>query len=86
MGSRCKRSTLAGVALLVIRNTNDQCFGAWEPDGLREGHGSYIGSGESFLRKASGDEVRVFNWTGKKDYVALWELESISFGGGDDHY
>jgi hypothetical protein len=35
-----------------------------------------------FLWKASGDEVRVFNWTGKNDYVALCEPESISFGGG----
>ena|ERR1700679_2519223 len=37
-----------------------------------------------FLWKASGDEVRVFNWTGKNDYVALCEPESISFGGGCD--
>lgn len=26
--------------------------------------------------------MRVFNWTGKNDYVALCEPESISFGGG----
>lgn len=76
----------AGGALLVIRDANDRFFGAWVPDGLREGHGSYIGSGESFLWKACGDEVRVFNWTGKNDYVALCEPESISFGGGDGHY
>ncbi len=37
-----------------------------------------------FLWKANGDEVRVFNWTGKNDYVALCEPESISFGGGCD--
>lgn len=37
-----------------------------------------------FLWKASSDEVRVFNWTGKNDYVALCEPESISFGGGCD--
>jgi hypothetical protein len=37
-----------------------------------------------FLWKASGDEVQVFNWTGKNDYVALCEPESISFGGGCD--
>jgi hypothetical protein len=37
-----------------------------------------------FLWKAVGDEVRVFNWTGKNDYVALCEPESISFGGGCD--
>jgi TLD protein len=37
-----------------------------------------------FLWKANRDEVRVFNWTGKNDYVALCEPESISFGGGYD--
>jgi TLD len=35
-----------------------------------------------FLWKAHGDGVRVFKWTGKNDYVALCEPESISFGGG----
>jgi hypothetical protein len=37
----------------------------------------------SFLWKAAhGEDVRVFKWTGKNDYVALCEPESISFGGG----
>ena len=38
--------------------------------------------GFRFLWKAHGDGVRVFSWTGKNDYVALCEPESISFGGG----
>jgi len=84
--TRC--GTHAGGALVVVRAADDRCFGAWVADGIREGHGSYIGSGESFLWKETGDgdEVRVFNWTGKNDYVALCEPESISFGGGDGHY
>jgi len=69
-----------------MRDADDLCFGAWVADGIREGHGSYIGSGESFLWKAHGDGVRVFKWTGKNDYVALCEPESISFGGGDGRY
>ncbi|KAI0289267.1 TLD-domain-containing protein [Russula brevipes] len=76
----------AGGTILVVRDADDQYFGAWVTDGIREGHGSYIGSGESFLWKAHGDGVRVFNWTGRNDYVALCEPESISFGGGDGHY
>ena len=36
----------------------------------------------SFLWKAHDENVRVFKWTGKNDYVALCEPESISFGGG----
>lgn len=38
--------------------------------------------GYRFLWKAHGDGVRAFSWTGKNDYVALCEPESISFGGG----
>ncbi|KAH9974212.1 TLD-domain-containing protein, partial [Russula compacta] len=79
-------SAHTGGALLIVRDADDQCFGAWVADGIHEGHGSYTGSGESFLWKAQGDGVRVFNWTGKNDYVALCEPESISFGGGDGHY
>jgi len=38
----------------------------------------------SFLwkKEVDDDNVRVFKWTGKNDYVALCEPESISFGGG----
>ncbi|KAH9023650.1 TLD-domain-containing protein [Lactarius hengduanensis] len=82
--ARCGAHT--GGALLVVRDAEDGCFGAWVADGIREGRGSYIGSGESFLWKAHGEDVRVFKWTGKNDYVALCEPGSISFGGGDGHY
>ncbi|KAI9433434.1 TLD-domain-containing protein, partial [Russula earlei] len=67
--ARC--STHVGGALLVVRDADDQCFGVWVSDGIREGHGSYTGSGESFLWKVHGNGVRVFSWTGKNDYVAL---------------
>jgi len=30
--------------------------------------------------------VKTFKWTGKNDYVALCETDSISFGGGEGHY
>ena len=35
----------------------------------------------SFLWKFK-DNVRVYKWTGKNDYVALCEPEYLSFGGG----
>ncbi|KAI0295160.1 TLD-domain-containing protein [Multifurca ochricompacta] len=73
-------------ALLVVCDAEETRFGAWIADGIREGHGSYTGSGESFLWKVHEDGVKVFKWTGKNDYVALCEPESISFGGGDGHY
>jgi len=62
--ARCR--THDGGALLVVRDADDGYFGAWIADGIHEGHGSYTGSGESFLWKIHGDDVRVFNWTGKK--------------------
>jgi hypothetical protein len=45
---------------------------------------SVVGCCYRFLWKVTGDgdKVRVFKWTGKNDYVALCEPESISFGGG----
>lgn len=43
---------------------------------------SFFFFSHSFLWKAHGEDVRVFKWTGKNDYVALCEPESISFGGG----
>ncbi|KAI0270440.1 TLD-domain-containing protein [Gloeopeniophorella convolvens] len=82
--ARC--SAHAGGAVLIIRDAEGGCFGAWVADGIHEGHGSYSGSGESFLWKMHGDSMKVFKWTGKNDYVALCEPESISFGGGDGRY
>ncbi|KAH9957275.1 TLD-domain-containing protein, partial [Lactifluus volemus] len=86
--ARCSAHT--GGVLFVVSDADDGSFGAWVADGIREGHGSYTGSGESFLwKKAESDDevkVNVFKWTGKNDYVALCEPESISFGGGDGHY
>jgi TLD len=43
--ARCSAHT--GGALFVVNDADDGCFGAWVADGIREGHGSYIGSGES---------------------------------------
>ncbi|KAI0248033.1 TLD-domain-containing protein [Lactifluus subvellereus] len=82
--ARCSAHT--GGALLVVSDADGGCFGSWVADGICEGHGSYTGSGESFLWKAHGDGVEVFKWTGQNDYVALCEPESISFGGGDGQY
>jgi hypothetical protein len=47
--------------------------------------GAYYGGGESFLWRADADStssVKVWKWTGRNDYVALCEPDSISFGGG----
>jgi hypothetical protein len=35
-----------------------------------------------FLWRADGNVTHVFRWTGRNDYVALCDTDSISFGGG----
>ncbi|KAG6889446.1 hypothetical protein C0992_005166 [Termitomyces sp. T32_za158] len=77
----------AGV-FLVIKDAGDALFGAWMgKEGVHPSRGKgYYGSGESFLWKYVGREVRIFKWTGRNDYVALCEPEYISFGGGDGNY
>ncbi|KAF9258224.1 TLD-domain-containing protein [Marasmius fiardii PR-910] len=75
-------------ALMVIKDADGTVFGVYIGDGIRRGNGRYSGSGESFLwRVASeGKGLEVFKWTGKNNYVALCEAESLSFGGGDGAY
>lgn len=83
--SRCDPH--AGSTLVVMRDSNDVLFGVWLGDGVHPTKGSYYGSGESFLWSFRPDEqLRVYKWTGKNDYVALCEPEYLSFGGGDGHY
>ena len=44
---------------------------------------SKLDARDSFLWKIAPDnQLRVFKWSGKNDYVALCESEYISFGGG----
>ncbi|KAG8937021.1 oxidation resistance protein 1 [Tulasnella sp. 418] len=79
-----------------LKDASIPCFGVWIGDGIKHNEGSYYGSGESFLWKATHKrpaniestplEVQVFKWTGKNDYVALCESQFISFGGGDGKY
>ncbi|KAG7098010.1 hypothetical protein E1B28_005318 [Marasmius oreades] len=74
-------------ALVVIKDSGDQLFGVYVGDGVKRGKG-YYGSGESFLWKKESlkDQLEVYKWTGKNDYVALCDGEFLSFGGGDGAY
>ncbi|KZS87655.1 TLD-domain-containing protein [Sistotremastrum niveocremeum HHB9708] len=85
---RCSQNE--GGVLLVIKDADEDIFGAWVGEGLRESAGRYYGSGESFLWKrksaSSDDALAVYRWTGKNDYVALCDTDYVSFGGGDGHY
>ena len=74
--------------LLAIRDARGGTFGAWLGGGLHASHGAgYFGSGESFLwtvgnQRQEKDELHVFKWSGKNDYVALCESDYIALGGG----
>ncbi|KAL0952980.1 hypothetical protein HGRIS_007192 [Hohenbuehelia grisea] len=74
-------------ALVVVKDAGDAVFGAWMGEGIRTSRGKgYFGSGESFLWRYVNDQLEVFKWTGKNDYVALCEPDYLSFGGGDGQY
>ncbi|KAF5353220.1 hypothetical protein D9756_007796 [Leucocoprinus leucothites] len=87
---RSRSATKINGMLFVVKDSDGMVFGVWMGDGLRMSRGNekYYGSGESFLWKwdEERDELRVFKWTGRNDYVALCDPEFISFGGGDGSY
>lgn len=91
---------------MVVRDADDEVFGAWIGEGIRMNVGSYYGGGDAFLwrveheglesarvgnpkdEKIADDgtvvlpQLKVWKWTGRNDYVALCETDSISLGGG----
>jgi len=88
--ARLKPASKIHGMLFVVKDSDGGIFGSWISEGLRMSRGKegYYGSGESFLWKWIEDrgELGVFKWTGRNDYVALCEPDSISFGGGDGSY
>ncbi|KAJ3272167.1 hypothetical protein HDV01_005932 [Terramyces sp. JEL0728] len=70
-----------GPCLLVIKDTNDQLFGAFSSEELHIQPG-YYGNGTTFLWKMDGDGISVYRATGKNDYYVLSEAHCIAFGGG----
>ncbi|KXN87828.1 Oxidation resistance protein 1 [Leucoagaricus sp. SymC.cos] len=88
--AKSRSATRINGMLFVVKDADGIIFGAWMGDGLRMSRGNekYYGSGESFLWKwvEADEELRVYKWTGKNDYVALCEPDFISFGGGDGSY
>jgi len=71
--------------MVVIKDSGDTLFGVWLGENVHPSKGAYYGSGESFLWKFK-DTLHVYKWTGRNDYVALCELDYLSFGGGDGKY
>ncbi|KAG7439983.1 TLD-domain-containing protein [Guyanagaster necrorhizus] len=84
--SRSEQSKPTGV-LIVVKDEGETIFGAFIGDGIRKSSGKgYYGTGESFLWRYVNGKLSVYKTTGRNDYIALSERESLSFGGGDGSY
>ncbi|CAG8703272.1 8938_t:CDS:2, partial [Cetraspora pellucida] len=75
-----------GPLVLVIKDTDEQVFGAFVTEPFKI-HPSYYGTGECFLWKHVGDSsqltVKCYLWTGRNEYMILSERDCLAIGGGD---
>jgi len=74
-----------GPLLMVIKDSNDQVFGAYIPESVQIST-RYYGTGECFLwKKGDGHDQRsfkVFEWSGLNELNVLTTRDMIAFGGG----
>lgn len=69
--------------LLVIRDMNNQIFGAFSTHPFRVSE-HYYGTGETFLYTFS-PEIKVFRWSGENSYFVKGNTDSLQIGGGGGH-
>ncbi|ORY20893.1 TLD-domain-containing protein, partial [Neocallimastix californiae] len=74
-----------GPLLMVIKDSNDQIFGAFIPESIKISS-RYYGSGECFLWKKGNSQdqrsFKVFEWSGLNEHNVLTNSNTIAFGGG----
>ncbi|KAA0708168.1 Nuclear receptor coactivator 7 140 kDa estrogen receptor-associated protein [Triplophysa tibetana] len=66
--------------LLVIRDMNNQMFGAFSTHPFRVTE-HYYGTGETFLYTFC-PEIKVFRWSGENSYFVKGNTDSLQIGGG----
>uniref|UniRef100_A0A8C6KMF8 Nuclear receptor coactivator 7 n=1 Tax=Nothobranchius furzeri TaxID=105023 RepID=A0A8C6KMF8_NOTFU len=69
--------------LLVIKNMDDQIFGAFSTHPFRVSEHFY-GTGETFLFSFC-PELEVYRWTGENSYFVKGNTDSLQMGGGGGH-
>ncbi|NXR16252.1 TLDC2 protein, partial [Semnornis frantzii] len=71
-------------ALLLVRDTELQAFGAFSTSSIRYSEGFY-GTGETFLFSFS-PELKVFRWTGRNDFFLKGDVDLLMIGAGSGRF
>ncbi|KAM9260571.1 TLD domain-containing protein 2 [Cariama cristata] len=71
-------------ALLLIRDTEAQAFGAFSASTIHCSNGFY-GTGENFLFSFS-PELKVFRWTGRNNFFMKGDVDLLMVGGGSGRF
>ncbi|KAM8847647.1 nuclear receptor coactivator 7 isoform 1-T3 [Synchiropus picturatus] len=75
-----KMAEVDSPALLVIKDMNNQIFGAFSTHPFRVSEHCY-GTGETFLYSFC-PEIKVYRWTGENSYFVKGNTDSLQLGGG----
>ncbi|KAM6460384.1 nuclear receptor coactivator 7 isoform 1-T1 [Liasis olivaceus] len=79
-----KSSSLDSPVLLVIKDMDNQIFGAYATHAFRLSD-HYYGTGETFLYTFN-PIFKVFMWSGENTYFINGDVTSLEFGGGDGKF
>ncbi|NXU52798.1 TLDC2 protein, partial [Turnix velox] len=79
-----RRGRAGSPALLLLRDTEGQAFGAFSATAIRCSHNFY-GTGETFLFSFSPD-LKVFGWTGRNNFFMKGDMDLLMVGGGSGRF